>query len=162
MSKFVNFFFSQFAWFVLAGIYLISAGISFCVEYFVGGTDFWSTIFLRGSTVILDILFIGLGIYAITKRWLKKRFLRREIFRKNIFWVFYLAETLAIFLLFYIPYVIRVIYLFFDNKISTKTLLIDLGIGIFAVIVLGYFIKKFIGRLKKMGKKFQDSYNGKS
>lgn len=161
-QKITDFFFSKFAWFVLAGIYIISAVISFLVEHYIGGTDVSSTLFLRISTIVLDAIIVGGGIYALTKRWLKKRFLRRDIFRKNLFWVLYLAETMAIFFLFYIPYVVRVLYLFLDTKITLQTLIINLSIGIVAVVVLGYFIKKIIKRLKKMGKRIQDNYNGKN
>ena len=161
MGKLRNFFFSKFAWIVAIAVYSLSIIGSFLMEHYVGGTDIRSTLFLRITTIVLDVAFIASGFYALTKRWLKKRFLRRELFRRNLFWVLYLAETLAIFLLFYIPYVVRILYLFFENKITIQTLIINLSIGIFAVVVLGYFINKIIKRLKKMGKKFQDNYNAK-
>ena len=161
-KKITNFFFSKFAWIVAIAVYSLSIIVSFVMEHYVGGADIGSTLFLRITTIVLDVAFIASGFYALTKRWLKKRFLRREIFRRNLFWVLYLAETMAIFLLFYIPYVVRVLYLFLEDKISLQTLIINLTIGIVAVIVLGYFIKKIIKRLKKMGKRIQDNYNGKN
>jgi amino acid transporter len=157
MKKVKNFFFSQGAIISLIVLYVIAALVSGIVEY-LNGASIRAVIFLRGGTVVLDALLIGLGVYALTRKWLNEKFLEKEFFKKRLFWLAYIAETLAIFLLFYLPYVGRSVFLLFDGEkigmsLSLRAFIINLTLGFIFVIVLGAKMKKIIGKLKERANK---------
>jgi len=153
MRKVKNFFFSRLAIILLVFVYIITAIGSGCIEYF-NGASIEAVLFLRGGTILLDTLVIGLGIYTFTRKWLNKKFLEREFFRKRLFWLAYIAETLAIFLNFYLPYVGRLLYLVLDGKqigipLSMSAFIINLVLGFIFTIVLGAKMKKILGKLQQ-------------
>ena len=68
-----------------------------------------------------------------------------------------MAETLAIFFLFYLPYVIRSLYLVLDGEtigmpLSVKAFVINLALGLAVVILLGAKMKQILGKLQKKTK----------
>lgn len=153
MKKVKNFFFSQGAIISMLVIYVIIACISGLIEYY-NGASLGAVLFLRGGTVIIDALLIGLGVYAFTRKWLNKKFLEKEFFRKRLFWLAYMAETLAIFFLFYLPYLGRSLFLLLDGEkigipLSPHAFIINLTLGFIFMIVLGAQMKKILGKLKK-------------
>ena len=153
MGKVKNFFFSRKAIILLIFIYIITAIGSGCIEYF-NGANIKAVLFLRGGTVLFDSLVIGLGIYTFTRKWLNNKFLKREFFRKRLFWLAYIAETLAIFSNFYLPYVGRSLYLVLDGKqigipLSINAFIINLVLGFVFTIALGAKMKKILGKLQQ-------------
>lgn len=151
-----KFFFSKGAIISLIILYLFFAFVSGFVEY-LNGAEIKAVLFLRGGTIILDSLLIGLGFYAFVRKWLNKKFLAREFFKRRLFLLAYIAETLAIFLLFYLPYVARSWYLVVDGKtigmpLSQKSFIINIILGFIVVIALGAWMKKIIRKLKKGSK----------
>ncbi len=153
MRKVKNFFFSRLAIILLVFIYIITAIGSGYIEYF-NGASLKAVIFLRGGTILIDSLVIGLGIYTFTRKWLNKKFLERDFFRKRLFWLAYIAETLAIFFLFYLPYVGRSLYLVLDGEqigipLSMNVFIINLVLGFVFMIVLGAKMKEIIEKLQK-------------
>ena len=153
MRKVKNFFFSKSAIILPIFIYIMAAIISGSMEY-LNGASFKAVIFLRGGTILLDALILGLGIYAFTRKWLNKKFLEREFFRKRLFWLVYIAETLAIFFLFYIPYVGRSLFLVLDGEkigmpITMKAFIINLALGFIVVIAFSAKMKKIMDKLER-------------
>jgi len=156
MKKIKNFFFSRSAIILPIFIYIMAAIISGGMEY-LNGVSFKAVIFLRGGTILLDALLLGLGIYAFTRKWLNKKFLERDFFRKRLFWLAYIAETLAIFFLFYIPYVGRSLFLVLDGEkigmpLTMRVFIINITIGFAVVIGLGAKMKKIMSKLEKKAK----------
>lgn len=156
MKSVKKFFFSRLAIIFLVSIYIIAAIFSGTIEY-LNGASIQAVLFLRGGTVILDALLIGLGIYTFTRKWLNKKFLEREFFRKRLFWLAYMAETLAIFFLFYLPYMGRSLYLVLDGEkigmpLSMKAFVINLVLGFVFMIVLGAKMKDIIDKLQQRTK----------
>lgn len=153
MKTIKNFFFSKLAIILLIFIYLVTAILSGSIEYF-NGASFKAVLFLRGGTIMLDALIISLGLYTVTRKWLNKKFLEREFFRKRLFWLAYIAETLAIFLLFYVPYVGRSFYLVLEGEtigmpLSVKAFVVNTILGFVFMIVLGAKMKQILGKLEK-------------
>lgn len=153
LKKIKNLFFSKLALIFLVVLYLIAAFVSGAVEY-LNGSSFKVVLFLRGGTMVLDAFIIGLGGYAFTRKWLNKKFEQKAFFRKRLFWLAYIAETLAIFLLFYLPYVVRSLYLLLDGKtigmaLSGSAFRTNLVLGFLVVIILGAWMKKIMGKLTK-------------
>lgn len=153
MKKVKNFFFSKLAIILLIFIYAATAILSGCIEY-LNGASLKAVLFLRGGTILLDAVIIGLGLYTFTRKWLNKRFLEREFFRKRLFWLAYIAETLAIFLLFYVPYVGRSFYLVLEGEtigmpLSVKAFMVNIILGFLFMIVLGAKMKQILGKLEK-------------
>ncbi|MEI6118788.1 MAG: hypothetical protein WCP92_06275 [bacterium] len=131
----------------------MTAFVSGIIEY-LNGASIGAVLFLRGGTVIIDALLIGLGVYAFTRKWLNKKFLERDFFRKRLFWLAYIAETLAIFFLFYLPYVGRSLFLLLDGEkigmsLSLRAFIVNLTLGFVFMIVLGAKMKKIIGKLQQ-------------
>lgn len=151
-EKIKNFFFSRFALIALIILYIIFSGISFLAEYFIGKTDLEYTTILRITTIILDIFIIGAGIFTWIQVRIRKRFRTMYIFQKRMILILYLADTLAIFIIFFLPYVARLLLLFFNEKISYYSLIIDMSMGIAVVITIGFLIKKILRKIKKFGK----------
>jgi hypothetical protein len=161
MRKVKKFFFSRLAIILLVFIYILTAIGSGCIEYF-NGASIKAVLFLRGGTVVLDGLIIGLGMYTFTRKWLNKKFLERDFFRKRLFWLAYIAETLAIFFLFYLPYVGRSLYLVLDGEqigipLSMNAFIINLVLGFVFMIVLGAKMKEIISKLEQ--KTEQNGFN---
>lgn len=155
-----RFFFSRFTLIALAALYVLFAGVSFMGEYFIGKTDLEYTAFLRITTLILDVIIIGAGIFTWIQVRLRKR-IKKLVFRKRMTLILYLADTLAIFLLFFLPYVTRLLVLFFGHKISYYSLLIDTFMGIAVVITIGFLIKKVLRKIKRFGKRFKKRFKKK-
>jgi len=134
-------------------MYILAAIVSGVIEY-INGASIQVVLFLRGGTVVLDTLLVSLGIYKFTRKWLNKKFLERDFFIKRLFSLAYIAETLAIFFLFYIPYVARSLYLVLYGErigmpLSTKTFLTNLVLGLSVVIALGAKMKKIMDKLEE-------------
>lgn len=156
MKAIKNFFFSKSAIIILIIVYAIIAFVSGVIEYW-NGASIGAVLFLRGGTVIIDVLIIGLGVYAFTRKWLNKKFLEKEFFKKRLFWLAYIAETLAIFLLFYLPYVGRALYLLIDGEkigitLSSHAFIINITLGFIFVLLLGARMKKILGKLEQRTK----------
>lgn len=156
MKTIKKFFFSRSAIILLIAIYLIVACISGAIEY-LNGASICAVLFLRGGTVLIDVLLVALGVYTFTRKWLNKKFLEKEFFRKNLFWLAYIAETLAIFFLFYLPYVGRSLFLVVEGKtigmpLSMHAFIINLILGFVFMIALGAKMKKIINALEERTK----------
>ncbi|MFA7298032.1 MAG: hypothetical protein WC010_00075 [Candidatus Absconditabacterales bacterium] len=157
IQKIKKFLFSKSAIITLFAIYLIIAVGLGTLEY-LNGASIRAVLFLRGGAIILDFAIVGLGVYTFTRKWLDKKFLKKDYFRKRLFWLAYIAETLAIFILFYVPYVGRALYLVIDGEkigmsLSWHAFIINLILGFVFMIVLGAKMKKIIGNLEEKTKK---------
>ena len=154
-NKMKKFFFSKFTLIILSLLYIIFSIISFLAEYFIGHTDPEYAAILRITTLILDIIIIGAGILTWMQIFLRKKIRRLSVLRNNIIMILYLADTIAIITIFLIPYIGRLLLLFFNQKISYNTLFINTIMSIVVVFAIGFFIKRISIKIKKYGKRLK-------
>ncbi len=152
-QKIKDFFFSKFSLIILSILYIIFSGIAFVGECLIGKTDIQYTLFLRITTIIIDVIIISTGIFTWMQMKLRKKLKTLHPIRRRITLVLYIADTLAIFLIFFVPYITRLLVLFFENKISAYSFATNSLMGISVVVVIGFLIKRILRRIKKYGNK---------
>ena len=158
MKKIKNYFLSRSVIIVSVWGYIMAAIISGCMEYF-SGVSFKVVLFLRIGTMVLDALIIGLGIYTFMRKGINKALIKREFFRKRISWLVYMTDTLAMFSLFWVPYLARNLFLRLDGgkigmPMTTKAFWINVTIGLGVVVLLGAKMKKIMNKLEEKAKQY--------
>ncbi len=116
------------------------------VSYFLEtqGLDMsrWASLFLRISTVIIDVVFV---LYIRKLRiYYRKKF--RANFPKQTRTIFWLADTATLLLVFYSLYALKITFLVVIRAISLESFLYALSGGLLIAIIFGrpvsWFIKK--------------------
>ena len=169
-NKVKTFIFTRFTFIVAGSAYILTQGFAFLTEIFGGNTDISVSLFLRGSTVLIDLLLILPSVFAILMTIFRKKIIKSNIITwvmvvlrkktKKTFWArrsimmrLYVADTTALLFLFYLPYVIRLIVCLRMGKMNQSTFFLNLIIGIVSLLVLGFFGKRIIKRLNRIGRK---------
>lgn len=155
-KKIKKIFLSNFALIILASFYIIFSTFSFFGEYIIGKIDLEWSLFLRGSTIILDVIIILTGIFTWLQMHLRKKMKRLKILEnRRLVIVLYIADTTALLILFFLPYVVRLLALLEFDKITSSSFWIDALLGCFIVVFLAFFIKKIMKSFKRWGQKIQ-------
>ena len=155
-KKIKRFFFSNFTLIILVGLYLIYNVFAFLGEHIIGKIDVQWSLFLRGSTVILDLIIILTGIFTWLQIYLRKKIKKIRILGKErMMVILYLADTIAISIFFFFPYVARLLALLRFEKITNISFWIDFILGGLVVLFLAAVIKKITKKFNKFGKKIQ-------
>lgn len=149
-------FFSKFVLIVLASFYVIYSIFSWLGEYFIGKIDLQWSLFLRGSTIILDVAILVTGVFTWLQVHLRKKVKRLKILEKErITVMLYIADTIAILVVFFFPYVTRLFVLLKLNKITTTSFWIDAILASLIVFILAAFFKKISRKFNKWGRKLR-------
>lgn len=173
MKKIKILFYAKFSLIIAIASYILSHIVSFVNEYFIEQISLSDTLFLRGSTIILDAIVLLPTIGAIvmlffnkklatnlltvgmmwTRKFVKKKSLHKRKHKKSVERALYVADTLGLFFIFSLPYFIRLIFLYYVGRINEDALWKGLIIGIVMLLVLGSFGKKIMKSLDKFGRK---------
>ncbi len=156
-EKIKKIFFSNFVLIILASLYIIYSIFAFFGEYIIGKIDLQWSLFLRGSTIILDFVIILTGIFTWLQVYLRKKIKRVRILeKKRLVVVLYIADTVAIMVMFFLPYVVRLFALLRFDKITNFSFWIEFSLGAFVVIFIAFFVKKISRRFKRWGQKIRE------
>lgn len=170
MKELKIYFYTRFSLIIAGGSYLLSQFVAFMIEYHVSNASIWSVLFLRGSTLLLDMLVILPGVLAIlmtifrkkiTKSniitvvmvWFRKSGRKSLISKKSTLLTLYIADTFGLFMVFYLPYIIRLFVLYELGNIQKTTFVINMIIGVASLLFLGFWGKRIIKNLNRFGRK---------
>jgi hypothetical protein len=159
MTRFKKFFFSNFVLIVLITLYTISSGFSLLAEHFIGKTSLEYAGWLRVTNVFIDIMLLATGLLTILQIWLRKK-VKKWGFSTSIIAILYVADTLALTIMFFFPYELRLAYLLWIKKISIYTFKMNTYMSIGAVIAFGFLLNFLLKKFKKTGKRIEKKFNG--
>jgi hypothetical protein len=121
--------------------------------------DMWWSLFLRGSTVVLDLTIITSGIFVWLQIKLRKKVKKIKMLgRKRLIVVLYIADTIAMIIAFLFPYIARLFLLLRFKKITNISFIINSIIGIIAVVLIAFLLKKITKRITQWSKKIQKKW----
>ena len=169
-NKLKTFLFTRFTLIVAGSAYVVSQVFAFLTEILAGHTSVLTSLFLRGSTILLDLLLIIPAVLALVMTifrkkiiksniitvvmvWLRKRSRRNFLAKKSVMTKLYFADTTALICLFYLPYVLRLWIALRIGMVSRTTFWVNIFIGLGSLLVLGFFGKRIIKKLNRTGRK---------
>lgn len=126
----------------------------FLGEIFLVGMSSKDSFIMRLCTVVIDGIFIGVYTYL---RLAFRRILKKYL--KNLFFIMYIADTLAVILVFYLLYVIRLIVLFEVDEIDRFTMINGIYIAFLSALVGGWFMGYMQRKIKKKMRKRKRNVN---
>ena len=128
--------------------------LAFLGEVFFAKIGWEYSLILRISAIAMDGLFVGMYTYI---RLISRKKLRHKF---GIITTIYLSDTLAVLLVFYLLYLLRLILFLYLNWININSFLIDAIGGLIIAIAFGWLLayitnksKKYIVKIKKKNKK---------
>ena len=129
--------------------------LAFLGEVFIAKIGWEYSLILRISTIIIDGFFVGVYTYI---RLISRKRLRHKF---GVTFTIYLSDTLAVLLVFYSLYLLRLMIFLYLRWINMNSFLIDAIGGLFIAIVFGWLLayitnqsKKYIVRIKRKNKKW--------
>ncbi len=142
-----RFFFSRVVSFVLIGLFLVFNSISFLSEWLIAGTDWRWSLVLRGSTIILDSVFI-LTWFNKARTHSTNKLKEKKLDKKRLFIWLLIADTVWIIVFIFSFYVLKLFVLFQLDKINKRTFIINFWLGLITAILLGAILKLLIDHIK--------------
>jgi hypothetical protein len=119
-------------------------------EVFFANIHWKYALILRISTIFIDGFFVGIYTYI---RFISRKKLRHKFGIKT---TIYLSDTIAVLLIFYLLYLLRLILLLNLEWINMHSFLIDSIGGLAIAIIFGWIVayatsksKKYISKLKR-------------
>lgn len=142
-------------WLIPLAILMFLNIFAFFGEMFMAGIDWEYALILRVSSITIDGLFVGIYTYI---RIISRKKLRHKF---GVTTTIYLSDTLAVLLVFYLLYLLRLILFLYLNWININSFLIDTIGGLLVAILFGWLLayitsksKKYIVKIKRKKKKW--------
>ncbi len=135
-------------WVVPLIILIILNLVAFLGEVFFAKMSWEYSLLLRGSTIAIDGIFIGLYTYIRLR--LRKKLRHKLVNVATIYW----ADTIAALSIFYSLYVLRLALFLYLDWITKYSFIVDI-VGVFLVAILfGWLLAYITKRSKKYLKKW--------
>ena len=137
-------------WMVPLSILVVLNVLAFLGEVFFAKIDWEYALILRGSTIAIDGIFVG--SYTYIRLRLRRRLRHKLVYHATI----YLSDTIAVLLIFYSLYVLRLVIFLHLHWIEKNSFIVDSAGGLLVAILFGwllaYLTKKAKIKLKRYKK----------
>lgn len=134
---------------ILAFLYFCLNIVSFFVEAVIAGMQYDMALFLRITTLILDVTFIVTGLLTGFQVLARKKLRRNKFFAKKPRLITYVADTISILIFFFSLYYVRIELLFQLDRITHKSFVIGFWISFITALFFGALLKSIIKKIKK-------------
>ncbi|HCY21229.1 TPA: hypothetical protein DIC40_05270 [Patescibacteria group bacterium] len=146
------FLFSKLSIIFLLLIFFIINSLAFFAEYRLGKIDLETTKWVRFLSIFFEFVIVGFGLLM----WAQIRFRKSQTVRaffkfisvKSLFWIYLLADGLAIFFSIYLFYVARLFLFWYRDRITPENIKNGAIIAFIGVLLFG-FVNIFIRYIKK-------------
>lgn len=152
LKKLKLFLFSKLSIIFLLLIFFIINSLAFFAEYRLGKIDLETTKWVRFLSIFFEFVIVGFGLLM----WAQIRFRKSQTVRaffkfisvKSLFWIYLLADGLAIFFSIYLFYVARLFLFWYRDRITPENIKNGAIIAFIGVLLFG-FVNIFIRYIKK-------------
>lgn len=126
--------------------------IAFFGEVFVAKVDWEYALILRLSTIAIDGLFVGLYTYIRLR--LRKK-LRHKLANNA---TIYLSDTIAVLLIFYSLYLLRLVLFLYLDFISKESFILNTVGGLLVAVLFGWLLAYITKKSKKHLKRYKKEW----